>query len=145
MSSFSVGSVISFSYPRHNYHGIPQSFESRRLKIESIRSIGEQPLDPVTYDLNPLLKRGRTLVKGLDLDKGEERSFYVESMEDLKVIPEHEVTDFKEHVVQLLDEDSTPEIVFRGSALKALSWMREWLRKPLGLTVAIVPPERSAA
>lgn len=87
MSSFSVGSVISFSYPRHNYAGCRRSYESRRLLIQAVRDTAEKPLDSITPTLNPNLNRGRVLVKGIDLDKQAERSFYVERMEDLKVVP----------------------------------------------------------
>lgn len=37
-------------------------------------------LDEETVTSNPFVQRGRRLVIGIDLDKMEERSFYVESM-----------------------------------------------------------------
>lgn len=45
-----------------------------------VRDTQEEPLDPETLHSNPMLRRGRWLVTGVDLDKDAERSFYVESM-----------------------------------------------------------------
>lgn len=41
--------------------------------------------------------------------------------------------------VRLVRHDGSSEAVYEGRALEAISWTREWLRNPLGLTVAIVP------
>jgi hypothetical protein len=82
-----VGSVVRFDYPRHNYRGIPKRPETRRLLItQPPRDTHETPLDPFTIESNPLLNRGRWLVTGLDLDKWETRTFYLESMWGLEVV-----------------------------------------------------------
>lgn len=78
------GSVYSFLYPRHNFHGILSDLEPRRVRVTAVRDLAEQPLDTQTFNLQPLLRRGRLLVVGQDLDKGNaERSFYVDSMRSL--------------------------------------------------------------
>ena len=74
------GRAYRFLYPRHNFEGVRTGLEERRVLVEQVRDTTTEPLDTETLISNPLLKRGRWLVTGLDLDKDEERSFYVESM-----------------------------------------------------------------
>lgn len=78
------GRAYSFLYPRHNFKGVPHKLEPRRLFVTSIRDIAVDRLDGTTIVLNPLLQRGQYLVTGIDLDKSEERSFYLESMEEVR-------------------------------------------------------------
>ena len=73
----------AFKFPCHNFHGVLSPLEKRRLKVESIRDLVAYPVERVTFDVQPLLRRGRYLATGLDLDKNEERSFYVESMQEI--------------------------------------------------------------
>lgn len=81
-----LGQILTFDYPAANYRGISPRYERRTLLVEELRDCGCQPLSPVTYQLDPLLNRGRTLVRGVDLDKCEKRCFYVESMRDLDIV-----------------------------------------------------------
>ena len=74
------GCAYSFLYPRHNYAGLPDRSELRRVRVTSIRDTRREPLDSTTVPLNPTLQRGRWLVTGHDLDRDAERSFYVTSM-----------------------------------------------------------------
>ena len=74
------GHAYRFLYPRHNFEGVRSGLEERRILVEQVRDTSTDPLDEETLISNPLLKRGRWLVTGIDLDKDEERSFYVESM-----------------------------------------------------------------
>ena len=80
------GCAYSFSYPRHNFHGVLSSLERRRLLVENVRDLKQEPLERQTFDVQPLLRRGRYLVTGQDLDKQQERTFYVESMRAVKPI-----------------------------------------------------------
>lgn len=50
------------------------------MLVVEVRDTQTEPLDQETLMMNPMLKRGRWLVTGIDLDKDAERSFYVESM-----------------------------------------------------------------
>lgn len=79
------GRAYSFLYPRHNFHGVLSRLEPRRLLITEIRDLSRDPLDPQTFEIQPLLRRGRWLAIGQDLDRHAERSFYVESMRSLRV------------------------------------------------------------
>jgi hypothetical protein len=88
---FQPGRAYSFFYPRHNYRQLPTTTELRRIEVVSIRDTRRNPLDPTTHPLNPLLKRGRWLVTGRDLDKDAERSFYAESMTNIRQLAEHEL------------------------------------------------------
>lgn len=80
VSSFRPGECYSFEYPRHNFHGVLSHFETRRIRVTSIRDVWASPLDRVTIELQPILRRGRLLITGEDLDKHAERSFYVDSI-----------------------------------------------------------------
>ena len=62
----------------------------RRILVSQIRDTVSEPLDEETLETHPYTNRGRWLITGVDLEKFEERSFYVESM--LSVV---EVTDHK--------------------------------------------------
>lgn len=84
------GSVYSFTYPRYNYTGLPDRTESRRVRVVSVRDTHREPLDPETTPLNPTLRRGRWLVTGWDLDRDAERSFYAESMRDVRELSSDE-------------------------------------------------------
>lgn len=95
------GRAYSFGYPRHNYRQIPTTTEQRRIVVVSVRDTRDDPLDHVTETLNPLLKRSRWLVTGMDLDKDLERSFYVESMSNIQALSEDDLQPLKgvEYVV----------------------------------------------
>lgn len=80
-SGIAENRVISFYYPRHNCQGMHAKKELRRVKVNRIRDLFSEPLDPMTLALAPAVRRSRFLVEGLDLDKLSERSFYVDSME----------------------------------------------------------------
>jgi len=75
-----LGRAYKFLYPSHNFDGVMSGMEHRRCLVQNVRDTSSNPLDEETVSANPLLKRGRWLVTGIDLDKHEERSFYVESM-----------------------------------------------------------------
>ncbi len=80
-SSVEVNRVIRFLYPRHNCPGMASKLEPRRVKVEKVRDLTQQPLDPLTLATAPALNRSRFLVTGTDLDKLAERSFYLDSMQ----------------------------------------------------------------
>ena len=77
---FQPGRTYEFRYPRHNFHGVLSAQEPRRVLVTAVRDLVEDPIERETFDLQPLLRRGRYLVTGQDLDKNAERSFYVESI-----------------------------------------------------------------
>jgi len=78
--------AYSFLYPRHNFHGVLSQQESRKIVVEEIRDVTTHHLDDRTVEIQPLLRRGRWLITGIDLDKKAERSFYLESMQRVKLI-----------------------------------------------------------
>lgn len=88
------GCAYSFTYPRHNFTGVSSTLEPRRMIVQSIRDTAKDRLDPTTEKLQPMLNRGRWLVTGTDLDKGQERSFYFESMRSIeRVDPDYQPAD----------------------------------------------------
>jgi hypothetical protein len=82
-SALMAGQVVTFLYPAANYRGACERLEPRRLAVEEVRDLTATPLDPLTFVLDPQLRRGRVLVTGIDLDKCERRSFYMESMREV--------------------------------------------------------------
>ena len=85
-----LGKVVVGLYPRHPYRGVPSPMRRRRLKVERIRCVESEPLDPMTVLLNPLLRRGRLLLTGVDMDTGQQRSFYLESFQQWEAVPYRE-------------------------------------------------------
>lgn len=85
-ASLSVGSVYEFLYPRANYAGVRKKLERRRVQVTEVRDLVEKPLERSTFEEDPMLLRGRWLITGQDLDKHEERSFYVASMTGVKLV-----------------------------------------------------------
>jgi len=74
------GRTYRFLYPAINFNCLISGMDERRILVIRVRDTDSEPLDDETMNSNPFVKRGRWLVTGLDLDKMEERSFYVESM-----------------------------------------------------------------
>jgi len=74
------GRSYRFLYPSINFNCLISGMDERTILVERVRDIELEPLNDETMNSNPYVKRGRWLVTGIDLDKNEERSFYVESM-----------------------------------------------------------------
>ena len=74
------GRSYRFLYPSINFGCLVSGLEERRVLVERVRDTEIEPVDEDTLNSNPFIKRGRWLVTGIDLDKMEERSFYVEAM-----------------------------------------------------------------
>jgi hypothetical protein len=83
---FVPGREVSFFYPRHNFHSVSSALERRRIRVEFVRDLTVEPLSEEDIERQPLLRRGRWLVTGQDLDKLAERSFYVESMRQISPV-----------------------------------------------------------
>ena len=91
------GRAYRFLYPSINFKCLPQKLNERRMLVTRIRDTESEPLEEETLASNPFIKRGRWLVTGTDLDKIDERSFYLESMV--------EVTDVTTHLPQSMIQD----------------------------------------
>jgi hypothetical protein len=96
-----AGKYYRFMFPRHNFSGIVSRLEERYFRCDSIRDLRKQPIERITFEIQPLLRRGRFLVTGWDLDKQEERSFYCNSMQNIVEIdpPPNDRTDLTVFVV----------------------------------------------
>lgn len=84
--SLSPGTSIAFRYPKENRVDKSIEWLDRRATIYKVRFMDEQPVEELTKILNPHVRRGRILLVTVDIDKQELRSFYVESMKDLRTI-----------------------------------------------------------
>lgn len=139
-SDLDRGCRYRFRYPSANYAGARQRMEQRRLLIEEVRSIEARPLEPQTINLDPLLRRGKTLVTGIDLDKMERRSFYLESMADIAY--DDAPDDSQKHRVFIFDPSgevppyraySTDDVAL------ALAWIGRWERDHQGHVAVLWP------
>ena len=74
------GRSYRFLYPSINFACLPSKLAERQILVRSVRDTELQHLVEETLEAHPYVNRGRWLVTGMDLDKFEERSFYVESM-----------------------------------------------------------------
>ncbi len=84
-----LGSVIVGKYPAANYRGVLPRYEERKVLVRGVRDTSRDKLDPITTKLDPLLMRGRYLVTGGDLEKQEERSFYLNRFLYYRIEPPH--------------------------------------------------------
>ena len=129
-----LGCAYSFQYPRYNYLGLPANVETRRVVIEEIRDTTSQPLDSQTVATNPLLKRGRWLVTGHDLDRDAFRSFYFDSMSNVRLLTEEQCDPFRRAAYIVLT--ALGQAVFQGSHLgDALNVL---LKRPTGILCRVV-------
>ncbi len=86
------GVILWFRYPAANYEGAKPRLEWRRLVVEKVEDKEEVPVLPMTIEQDPLLIRGRWLITGTDLEKGE-RSFYFESMQEVRIVNIREIAE----------------------------------------------------
>ena len=143
LATIERGTVIEFEYPAANYAGVRQRLEHRRLRIDQVRELAAQPLEAVTINMDPLLRRGATLLTGMDLDKRAERSFYLESMQGVHLaeVKERPGGSSRFRVMLFEADEGGAEPAFEADSIdEVLSWAEEWLKEPLGLAVAIQPP-----
>lgn len=73
-----VGEVIEFLYPKKNHFGTRAVLRKRRVKVEAVRDLTEEPLELADIVRRPLVRRGMVLVTGIDQEKKERRSFYLD-------------------------------------------------------------------
>lgn len=89
-SFFQPGRVYCFQYPRHNFHGVSSGLEVRHVRVTELRDLTVQRLEQASVDVQPLLRRSRWLLTGLDLDKNLERSFYLRSIKEAEELREYQ-------------------------------------------------------
>lgn len=128
------GCAYSFHYPRYNYLGLPTQMEVRRIVVEEIRDTRCQPLESLTVARNPLLRRGRWLVTGHDLDRDARRSFYYESMINVLPLTNDQRDPFRTAVFVVMT--ALGKVVFQGSQLdEALDVL---MQRPTGFVCRVV-------
>lgn len=74
-----IGLVLCGDYPAHNFLYMRLRYEPRRVLIERFRDLRAEPLESETLEGEPDVRRSRYLIVGRDLDKGQERRFYLGS------------------------------------------------------------------
>ncbi len=82
-----IGDCLEGQYPRHNLMGFRTGkYVKRTFIVRQIRNLNIAPLSKQTLKQTPAICRGDILLTGLDLDSGEERSFYVASFKSLRKV-----------------------------------------------------------
>lgn len=131
--------AISFRYPRHNFNGIRSRAEHRKLLIQRVRHLDMEPLHESTVPSQPLLRRGHTLVTGIDLDKGEQRSFYYESMEEVEVLGECKEGKHRVYVFDPSGELPPALAYATDNIAQAWLWVQRWEDDHQGHTAVLWP------
>lgn len=148
LSSFDEGLCISFGYPRHNFRGVVSAIEWRRIRITKVRSLDADPLDSTTAPRQPLLARGLTLITGYDFHKRAERSFYLESMTEVRIIDDPATGPQRGYRAKLseIEDVEFNEDVFECDSLDEIqAWIGEWMKEPIDLAVIVLPPKEASA
>lgn len=138
LSDIVPGAVIRFGYPAHNFLFLRSELEARVVRVVSVRDTLNEPLAPVTVELNPFRRRSRYLVTAFDLDRQEERSFYWESMQhpQTAAVP----LAAQEWSILVVDADgSPPERVAEARNLSAAAEILEGLGCFGSVFAAITP------
>ena len=81
-----IGKVVAGRYPAANYVGIRLRYEPRRVLVQSVRRLRDKPLERGTLKLDPYLRRFGVIVTGFDLDKRQERTFYLGAFRNWRVM-----------------------------------------------------------
>jgi hypothetical protein len=74
------GEVLQFEYPEKNLVTQRPVWQPRCIVVEDIIDTTMSPIPSRWFLRRPLIRRGRHLVVGCDLDKGERRQFYLCAM-----------------------------------------------------------------
>ena len=87
------GHAYRFLYPAINFECLRlfSPLKERRVFVSRIRDTVAEPLADETLTTHPYTDRSRWLVTGLDLERFEERSFYVHAMVAVDEIPQEQV------------------------------------------------------
>ena len=142
-----VGKTIDGLYPAANYRGVRPRLERRRVRIEAVRDTTLEPLDPITLIFDPDLRRGRLLVTGFDLDKLAERSFYIESFVELRMIDDGDGQPLTVsiHVVIISGQDGSRIVRVERKESDARAWAESFNQMANGSGAeAIVYPSSAA-
>lgn len=78
------GELLEFEYPERNLIGVPVVWRRRTVLVEAIHDMARTAIDPRAVEIRPLIRRGRHLVVGYDLDTGRRRQFYREAMRHVR-------------------------------------------------------------
>jgi hypothetical protein len=69
------GDLLEFEYPERNQIGVRVVWRRRTILVESVHDMAVTAIDPRAVQLRPLIRRGRHLVIGYDLEVGQMRRF----------------------------------------------------------------------
>lgn len=158
--AFASGDVLEFDYPAANCSGVRLRWERRRVRVERVRDLEDEPLASETCHRDQATRRSRWLLTGFDFEKQARRSFYAESMIDVrrieKAAPETEPAYTRSYSVAwtdgvpaAIDDDEaedTPcaiiDILARGLTLEAAESLAETLNAACddGPRAMVMPP-----
>lgn len=78
------GEVLQFEYPKRNLITERAVWRPRCIVVERVVDTASTPVPAHWFRRRPLIRRGRHLVVGYDLDKGDWRQFYVCAMRGME-------------------------------------------------------------
>lgn len=127
-----VNSAVEFMSPRMG------QLKRRRLVVERIQDTAVDPLDPMVAERIPRSCQGRYILTGMDLDRGEQRSFAIEFISNVRAVAER----VGKLNLYLLEEGSDPERIYVAECPReAAAYVEQWCNNPYGLTIAAAPAE----
>lgn len=77
MSRILLPGQMELHYPAHNLFGVPRELTERLIKTTAVIDFARTGLPAKYLIKNPLIRRGRTLVKGIELDSLAEKKFWL--------------------------------------------------------------------
>ncbi len=132
-SVFVPGNVVLCSYPSDNRINARTRLEPRRIVVRRERDLHFSPLDPISIQRRPRIRRGQLLIHAYDLDRCSYRKFYFDSMRSLRVstqplmqIGVYDFFDSEPRFIGRLLTDSRADMAHAREVLKNLNnWLYE--------------------
>lgn len=142
------GNVVTCSYPADNRVNVRTRLEPRRFVVHSQRDLAVSPLDPISIQRRPRIRRGQLLVSAYDLDRQRYRRFYVDSMRSLRVstlpLMRIGVYDFFESEPRFIGgllTDSRSDMDHARQVLKTLNaWLYDQNTGQVARLFPVIPP-----
>ena len=76
-----------FLYPEHPYHGIPSKLKPHFITVAEVRDFIEDPLERQEVDHDPLLRRSRFKVTGVEVHSGALVTVFTDFMQQMHTVP----------------------------------------------------------
>ena len=78
------GELLQFEYPERNLLSVRPIWRPRTIVVDTVVDTLARPVPGRWFRRRPLIRRGRHLVIGFDLELGQRRQFYVSAMRGME-------------------------------------------------------------